>query len=93
MTTQDREYLLECGSYSESDFRQIEQAMRGRNTAYAHGLKRISRKEAMELLGRERYLSGISRSAFHWTAAVPVKDGDPSKGVVYFDSRRLFKEE
>ena len=51
-------------------------------------IRRISRKEAIELLGRETWLSGLDRSAFHWSAMRQTKD---DKGYVYFDSSKLFK--
>jgi hypothetical protein len=49
-------------------------------------IKKISQEKALEILGREEYLSGISRSAFHWSA---VRDNNGE--TVYFDSSKLFE--
>lgn len=34
----------------------------------------MSYKDAIEILGRERFLSGISRAAFHWSSYRKVDD-------------------
>lgn len=86
LTAKDRELLLSWG-YEERDFQQIERATRKSNTSYTLGGTPIDREEAIQLLGRENYLSGIARSAFHCSAARETGDGRN----VYFDSFRLFK--
>lgn len=48
---------------------------------------KISRKEAIEILGKELFVSGLERSAFHWTAL--RTNGDKS---ILFDSSDLFKD-
>ena len=82
----DKALLLSWG-HPESDFAQIEQAMQKSKTTYKMDCKPISREKAIEVLGREAYLSGISRSAFHFTAARQTQDGK----VVLFDSSKLFR--
>ena len=47
----------------------------------------ISRKEAIEILGKELFVSGLERSSFHWTAARTNEDK-----TVLFDSSELFKD-
>lgn len=99
---EERKLLSELG-YPEADIPQIAAAMRKGMTAYsvrpletgAHQetaesgpYRQISQEEAIVLLGKRRYLAGLGRSAFHWTAAQYTEDG---KTVVYFDSGRLFK--
>lgn len=84
LTNEDKKYLNGLG-YTVKDFKQIEEAMS--KTVYELDDKRISRKKAIELLGRTMYLSGISRSAFHWSACREIADGQ----TVYFDSSKLFK--
>ncbi len=86
--------LLKSWGYPESDFRQIQEAM-GRKTklTLSHRQKKvpnrkISHKEARQLLGDEDYLSGISRSAFHWTSLREVDE----QYFVFFDSSALFKD-
>ena len=44
--------------------------------------------QALEILGEKKFLSGISRSAYHYTAARETEDGE---FVVYFDSSVLFR--
>lgn len=92
LTKADKAYLLSIGE-SEQYFPQIEEAMKvtkyeltdaeGRNT-----IRTLTRKAAIELLGRETWLNGLDRSAFHWTAMREAKDG---KGFVHFDSSILSK--
>lgn len=92
LTKADKEYLLSINE-SEQYFPQIEEAMEvtkyeltdaeGRET-----IRSITRKEAIDLLGRETWLNGLDRSAFHWTAMRETKD---KKGYVLFNSSKLFK--
>ena len=108
LTEEDKKQLRESG-YTKRDFAQIERAMQKSKTKYeAENLltgevKRISREEAIQILGREEWLSGISRSAFHWTATRDNMRGyfKPKSAdyvvtqkptyTVYFDSSNLFK--
>lgn len=86
---EDKESLLKNG-YTEKDFPQIEAAMLKKNTKYKLNDKLISREEAIAILGREKYVSGISRSAFHWSAVRQVKEGSYEE-LIYFDSSNLFR--
>lgn len=86
LTSNDKALLRKMG-FSDQDFAQIEEALQRRKTKYRLGSKPISREEAIVLLGRETFLSGISRSAFHYTAARKTPAGE----VVYFDSCKLFE--
>lgn len=86
LTNQDKMLLRGMG-HDDKDFPQIEEAMRKYYTTYDLDGETISREQAIALLGREAYLSGISRSAFHYTAARSTDDGR----VVGFDSSKLFK--
>lgn len=80
----------------DEDIRQLEEA--ADVTKYTFEIphkeksrKAISRNTAIKMLGRSAWLSGIVRSAFHWTAARLVDPKDENKGIVSFDSRRLFR--
>lgn len=84
LTQNDKECLREWG-YPECDLLQIEEATQ--KTIYTCNDKRLSARQAIELLGRETYLSGISRSAFHWSCVRETESDDR----IYFDSSRLFK--
>ena len=89
LTSEDKDLLRQWG-FDDKDFPQIELATQTRYTKYQIGNKSISRGRALDLLGRRKYLSGIARSAFHYTAARTVGENEES-GVVFFDSSRLFK--
>ncbi len=86
LSKEDKELMRSWGC-EEQDFQQIEEALSGDKTVYELEKKRISRKRAIELLGRCKFLTGTVRSAFHWSAVQETADGK----VVYFDSHRLFK--
>lgn len=86
LTKADKELLTKWG-HEESDFPQIERAFDKRVTTYQMGGKPIARDEAIEALGREDYLSGISRSAFHYSATREARNGC----LVLFDSSNLLK--
>ena len=94
LTEEDLEDLMETG-YPESDFRQIREAAISKKTKYtlyeqnkARG-KRISAEEAIRLLGRRVWLTGLGRSAFHWSACRTVEG---SQRFIIFDSRNLFAD-
>lgn len=85
LTLEDKKILWDIG-FVEGNFFQIEAA--AAKTDYEYRGKKISRDKAIELLGRRAFISGLSRSAFHWTAARETATGE----CVYFDSCRLFAE-
>ena len=78
--------LLQSWGYSDRDISQIEKAAHSRNTIYHMDGLRICRDYAIQVLGREEYLSGLSRSAFHATAERTTIDG---AHTVSFDSYPL----
>lgn len=84
ITIVDKELLTKWG-HREEDFNQIEKATI--KTTYETDREKISVNEALDILGRETYLSGISRSAFHWSACRENEEGQR----VYFDSSKLFR--
>lgn len=85
--TNDDKILLRKWGFDDSDIRQISEAMQVRYTTYKLGVNPIPRAKAIELLGRREFLSGIARSAFHWTAARSTESGE----IVYFDSSKYFR--
>lgn len=91
----EKEILIEFG-HSEEDLEQIQEALDSRYTKYEYccggSEKKISRQKACELLGIREFLSGISRSAFHWSAVRYIDDNCEEKGYIYFDSSNLFKQ-
>jgi len=86
LTLTDKSILSEIGHRKE-DFEQIELATSKRYTKYELDDKPISLEEVLRLMDRKEYLSGIARSAFHWSAVRNTLDGR----TVYFDSSNLFK--
>ncbi len=81
LTDEDKETLKRYG-HDPRDFEQIEQC--ANKSVYVLDYKEsVPIEKALELLGRETFLSGISRSAFHWTAARETPDG---KHSVHFES-------
>ena len=77
ITKEEKMYLERCG-YGRRD-----------KTTYEMDGAPITRDEAVTRLGRLDYLSGIARSAFHFTAMRITEDGK----VILFDSSRLFGKE
>lgn len=84
LTKEDKELLLKWGHRKE-DLDQIEKATT--KTEYELENEKITLTEVLQVLDRETYLSGISRSAFHWSACRENEKGQK----VYFDSSKLFK--
>ena len=89
LTKEDKEQLESWG-FKEEDFSQIEEA--GRETIYLIDLNdsteiSISREQVLETMETKEFLSGIGRSAFHWSAVRYDKQGK----AVYFDSSGLFR--
>lgn len=92
LTFEDKQLLYKWG-HSDKNFFQIERAMQKNITTYTlypastkYDFGLISEDKVIELLGRENWLSGISRSAFHCVALRTTIDGDN----IVFDSSRLF---
>lgn len=87
LTKANKALLIKWG-YSSEDIPQIEKAI-GVSKYYLHKKEEstpISSKQALELLGQEKFLSGIARSAFHYSA---FRENDNVQ--IFFDSKRLFR--
>lgn len=91
LTEDDEKILLEMGCPAE-DIPQIRDAALTKYTRYTlyenekSAGKRIGEKEAIRLLGRKMWLSGLERSAFHCSAARKIEG---SEAFILFDSKRL----
>ncbi len=87
LTEEDKNMLIQWG-YSEEDIPQIKKAIRV-SQYYVYEIHQrdipISLNEALELLGRGKFLSGIARSAFHWSA---LRENNNVK--ILFSSKKLF---
>lgn len=92
LTEEDKKELLSYGFYTEKDLPQIEEAA-NRSTYIVrdkdgNDLRIVNVWETIEALGRKTFLSGIGRSAFHFTSSRE----NPATGVeIYFDSSVLFR--
>lgn len=87
--TREDKIMLSNWGFGPEDFPQIQAAFSISRTKYRLNGEPIGREQAVRILGRERYLSGIARSAFHRSAVRESVSGER----VFFDSSRLFKKE
>lgn len=90
LTKQDVSYIINELRYDRKDIPQIKAALK--KTKFTQCTPRdngviISAESARKILGDRPFLSGISRSAFHWSAVRQKDDGT----IVYFNSSSLFK--
>ena len=92
LTNKDKKYLLSIG-YTENDFEQISNI--AKYTKYEMFTKedesivtRITQRECIKLLGRNTFLSGLGRTAFHRSA---VRYNDEGTIYVGFDCNNFFK--
>ena len=99
-TNKDMETLLKIYGGDKKilgeDLPQMEQA--ADVTTYTFGKRsdgtderKITRLGAIRKIGRQAWISGLARSAFHVTAMRYVDDNDEGKGFVYVDSREIFR--
>ena len=90
LSKEHQEIILNFG-YPKKDLEQIEAALSKTDFELYDQSKtedeKITIDKAIEILGEELFLSGICRSAFHWSATRESKKGQK----VYFNSSRLFK--
>ena len=84
LTKNERTILAKWG-HDESEIERIQWAAEFTN--YERNGVGISEENAKRLLGTEKWLSGLSRSAFHWTSYRLDRYG---KGIS-FDSSMLFE--
>lgn len=88
LTQEDKDYLKQIGN-TDKDINQIEYA--ANHTKYTGNKSRhVTRDDAIDILGRTLWLSGLSRSAFHMTA-VRQKDGLPPGEPIRFNSSALWR--
>lgn len=79
LTSQDREQLLEWGHLAQ-ELQQIEDTA-NLSIFILDERKSISWEEAINAIGRTKFLSGISRSAFHWDCR---REGIDVSGIKHF---------
>jgi hypothetical protein len=87
LTNKDKEYLIAIG-YSDNDLTAIEDAIRNiRYEVFDSIPINITQKEAIRLLGREEFLSGVARATFHSSA---VRHHPTMAHVVVYFTRTKF---
>ena len=94
LTEEDAQELLDIG-VSEDDIYQIKQVAKivklGYDWNYENGTSEggpISASEAIGIIGKHKFLCGLDRCAFHWTATQSNDDGTV---VIYYDASEYFK--
>lgn len=90
LTENDKDILINKMHYRSQDIPQIEDALsKTRYEIFGGNAKarKISAEKACSLLERTDFLSGISRSAFHWTATKEYAPGS----YILFDSTKYFR--
>ena len=88
-SNEDTKLLQEWG-YPQDDIVQIKRARKFVMLELSNKEvedKKISIDKAIEILGREDFLSGLSRASFHWTS---VRENDKGDSV-YFDCSKMFE--
>lgn len=84
LNKKQKDLILSWG-YNKEDIPQIEDAIR--RSTYTVDDKTTTSTEAIKILGEEDFLSGISRSAFHFTSCRESAAGTS----VYFNSSVIFR--
>jgi hypothetical protein len=94
LTNKDKNYLISIG-YTNDDFSEIEFTSNIMNydlilifkeKQKLHPQIRLTQKQAIGLLGRDKFLSGLSRATFHGSA-VRSNEGLPNMEI-YFNIRK-----
>lgn len=89
LTKEDVEQLKAWG-FREQDIPQLQEA--ANKTRYelidVGGGRTVGVRDVVKEIGRTNWLSGIARSAFHWTA---VRFNDDKSTRIDFDSSKIFE--
>ena len=92
LSEEDKKILREWG-YIEKDIEQIERGISKTQYFLENQTtgedKKITPEEARNILGTEKFLSGLGRSCFHYNSGRESEDGL----YVHFDSSKLLEEE
>lgn len=86
LSSEQKKLILSFG-YPKEDLNQIEKALKYTDFQQLPDDENITIEKAVEILGEKTFLSGMCRSAFHWSAVRESEKGEK----VYFNSSRLFK--
>jgi hypothetical protein len=92
LTNKDKDYLLSIG-YKNEDFTAIEDATKNikYSLCFASDSKKpevkLNQKQAIGMLGRETFLSGVGRATFH-NSAVRSSESLPNVSI-YFERKKF----
>lgn len=94
LTKRDKSYLLGVG-YLESDLfwieKDVNETMRYKHSHRNGKEEAITRERAIELVGKQAWLSGVARACFHASSARETKGSPSGKACVYFDNHESFR--
>lgn len=85
LTEQDKRTLCEWG-YQKRDMKQLEEAAARCEYVNNKDGRYISANWVIRMLGRETWLNGLGRAAFHWTCS-----REENGHSVHFDCSRMFR--
>lgn len=88
LTEEDKALLLKWG-YLKEDLPQIEEA--ANVSTFTVDSRSATWETACNAIGRQEFLSGIGRSAFHFTSSREGTDGNGKGHKVSFNSSVLFR--
>lgn len=86
LTEQDKKTLLGRG-YLKSDMKQLEEAAARCEYVNNKNDRYVSAEWVIRMLGRETWLNGLGRAAFHWTCS-----RENNGHSIHFDCSRMFKQ-
>jgi hypothetical protein len=92
LTNKQKEYYKSMG-WGEDDIAQLQEMGKYCKLTVClepngEKIRRITQKEAIEILGKETFMSGMERACFHWTASRQNEAGTLS---VDFNNSSMFK--
>jgi hypothetical protein len=82
LTNKDKDLLIKRG-YRNDDLTEIENSRFRFEMFWGTNAIQITQKQALKLLGREDFISGIARATFHSTSVRNIKDFGDDSGVYF----------
>ena len=90
LTNKDKDLLIKRG-YQSFEMSEIENSRFSYemfwNTNGLQSAIQVTQKQAIKLLGREEFISGIARATYHDTAVRYIKDFSDGSGI-YFKNKK-----
>ena len=90
LTKKDKDLLIKRG-YQNYELSEIESSRFKYEMFWGtnglHSAIKVTQKQAIQMLGREDFISGIARATYHDTAVRYIKN-DPSGSGIYFKNKK-----